>query len=93
MEFIIKKIILLITLILVYVYTNKISKPMILKKYLKNSTSQGKYDSEYEKKLKQYLDKNLNIITILTSIIMLFSNIYIGFIFMIILYLLNPIPK
>ena len=52
MEFIIKKIILLITLILVYVYTNKISKPMILKKYLKNSTSQGKYDSEYEKKIK-----------------------------------------
>lgn len=46
-----------------------------------------------KKKLKQYLDKNLNIITILTSIIMLFSNIYIGFIFMIILYLLNPIPK
>lgn len=93
MDFIINKISLLITITVICIYVNKVSKKNILKRYVEKSISNGSYDKEYEKKLRTYLDKNITLMIVSTAIVTYVLNIVSGILFLIIMYIINPIPK
>lgn len=93
MDFIINKISLLITITLICIYVNKVSKKNILKRYVKKSTLNGSYDKEYEKRLRTYIDKNITLMIVSTAILTYILNITSGILFLIIIYIINPIPK
>lgn len=93
MDFIISRITLLIAIAVMCIYVNKVVKKNILKRYIEKSMSNGSYDKEYEKKLKTYLDKNITVMIVLTAIVIDILNIVSGILFLVIMYIINPIPK
>lgn len=86
-------ILLLFIGMIIYKYTATFGVKKVISQYITNSKLKGTYNEDYEKEFTRYLNKNLSIMALIVYLIMAYTNIFIGLISVIVIYLFNPAPK